>query len=583
MNAPILFMPVGQDRAVAELAAAILEDGASASVVASEGAGKTAVLDRLASELAGGQVRIVRVVCPATGGLSLPAFLSQVVGRAKQGVLSDEDLELASDILTQADPSCSQIALLVDDAHDLLPPALRYIQLACRSGPLLRVVLAGRPGTLELLRGDEFAYLRQRISRNIQLPPVSATYTDAPLLRDELLRDEASVMRSPVAAAPVPTRRRNGSAWALAGLGVAATVALGLWLNQQDEPSPPLAASVAPEGEPALARLADPVETPPSAALAEAPPATPAPTMAETAASTAPAEVTPPVLAEAEPIHAIEPATPREAAVLLPQPLPEARSTLVEVSPPAPERTAVDAPPAPEHLAAVAESDPAAEMATPREAAALLPRPLPESQAMVVELPVAPSASEQAAADVMPEPPAASAAVTIAPLDPEPAVADAAPAAEPSAAIAEIPAAPPATEPPAVAAGLSPTSAPEPAVTGVAPAPLRPEAAAPAVASLPEPGAPSDTSPGAAETEPAAAGLPIPPVPVPAPALAVIAMPEVPRRVLRPARAAPERVAAYDTRTDERRCRDIVLRAQLGEDITNADRQFLRAGCRAGR
>ena len=45
MNASIMFMPVGQDRVVAKLAAAILEDGASASVVAPEGAGKTAVLD----------------------------------------------------------------------------------------------------------------------------------------------------------------------------------------------------------------------------------------------------------------------------------------------------------------------------------------------------------------------------------------------------------------------------------------------------------------------------------------------------------------------------------------------------------
>lgn len=180
------------------------------------------------------------------------------------------------------------------------------------------------------------------------------------------------------------------------------------------------------------------------------------------------------------------------------------------------------------------------------------------------------------------------------PFEPEPAIADAAPAqepvavdaapaAEPATAVAEMPAAPPVTDPSAITADLIAPSAPEPAVADLTPAPLQPEASASVVVSLGEPGATADSSPGAAETEPAVASLPLPPVPVPAPALAVVAVPEAPRRVPRPVRAGPERVAASDTRVDERRCRDIVLRAQLGEDITNADRQFLRAGCRAGR
>lgn len=616
MNAPIMFMPVGQDRVVARLAAALLEDGASASIVAPEGAGKTAVLERLASELAGGQARIVRVACPHVGGLSLPALLSQVIGRVNEGVLSNEDLELASDLLTQADTSCSLIALLVDDAHDLLPPALRYIQFACMSGPLLRVVLAGRPGTLELLRGDEFGYLRRRISRNVQLPPLSATTRHSPALIED-----APAVRAPVAAPP-PARRR-GPAWALAGLGIAASVTVAAYLDRQDAPPAPMAASVAPGSAPMLDTLAAPRNVSPSVTLAEAPPAMVELAMPGMTAAAELAEDSPPVLAEAAP----EPVTQREAAGLLPQPSPDA-PTLVETVQPAPEPSvAVAEPgpadaaatpreaagllpqpspgvgtafveaaqPAPEHAGAEVVPEQAitaakpipADVATPREIAALQSQPSPEPPITAVELPVAPPASEQAATDAPPEPLTAGAAVTAASLDPapamaeaalraepsepEPVVADAAPAqepaaadapAEPPAAVAELPAAPFAPEPPAIAAVLVEPPAQEPAVADVAPAPLQPEAS----------------------SAPAMADLPVPPVPVPAPAVPVAAMPEAPRRaVTRPARVGPERVAAYDARADERRCRDIVLRAQLGEDITNADRQFLRGGCRAGR
>ncbi len=47
---------------------------------------------------------------------------------------------------------------------------MRYIQLACRSSPKLRVALAGQPGLAGALAQDEFAYLRQRLTRTLELP-----------------------------------------------------------------------------------------------------------------------------------------------------------------------------------------------------------------------------------------------------------------------------------------------------------------------------------------------------------------------------------------------------------------------------
>ena len=139
---------------------------------------------------------------------------------------------------------------------------------------------------------------------------------------------------------------------------------------------------------------------------------------------------------------------------------------------------------------------------------------------------------------------------------------------------------------PAAAAVAPPALAPTPlpamaAIATGAPAPVLPDAApvpsAPAGAD--EPAGPLAASnaqaPDSAEPAPAPAAPPI---------LAVAARPISPPRMqprlvpIRPDRVTAERAPAANQ--DERRCRRIIQHLQLGEDPTDADRAFLRNGCR---
>lgn len=103
----------------------------------------------------------------------------------------------------------------------------------------------------------------------------------------------------------------------------------------------------------------------------------------------------------------------------------------------------------------------------------------------------------------------------------------------------------------------------------------RPDAAAP----RPAPAAPAVEVAGSSSAE---AGFPLPPsspLPsaAPAPVREARAVPQAPR----PTRTVNERLVSMRTpQQDWARCREIVLMAQLGGSLTDAERRFLRDGCR---
>lgn len=102
----------------------------------------------------------------------------------------------------------------------------------------------------------------------------------------------------------------------------------------------------------------------------------------------------------------------------------------------------------------------------------------------------------------------------------------------------------------------------------------------PASATAPEPEPEPEPEP---DSMPASASAPEPrrePPPVPTVAALALAPPS-PRTQNRVLPVHADRAAAQPTpRQDERRCLDIVLRAQSGEDPSYGDRMFLRNGCR---
>ncbi len=213
------------------------------------------------------------------------------------------------------------------------------------------------------------------------------------------------------------------------------------------------------------------------------------------------------------------------------------------------------------------------------------------------DLPAVDSAPPVASATV-PEPPAPEASAE--PEAPAESSADAAgpPAATEPPAAEQFATEQPATEPPAAVVAEPPAIAAEPPVLAAAEPPATPpeRSEGPTVETVAEPPAPKPAAPDASPPtpEPATAGKP--PAPPPHGTLTVTAAPPahggarraaapvaVPQAAIPPVRPAEDRPREdRPNLADERRCRDIVLRAQLGKDPSDADKQFLRSGCRSG-
>lgn len=161
---------LSQTQAAAKLMSAVARRDECVSLLCAPGGSSAALLDEAENELSSHRFRCVRVYGPSSGKLSLRDLVAQIVDRADPDALTDHDLKAGFTTLTEPGEGYDRVALLVTEAHNLTSSALHYIQLACRSGPKLRVALAGQRALAAVLAQDEFAFLRQRISRTLQLP-----------------------------------------------------------------------------------------------------------------------------------------------------------------------------------------------------------------------------------------------------------------------------------------------------------------------------------------------------------------------------------------------------------------------------
>ena len=259
LGAPFLFVPAAQRDAAAAIGEAVAGPDALTVLVGAAGAGKTTVLDRVAAELAGRPVRVVRVSGAVPGGLGLAGLVEQVGRQAGPHATPDEQRERAFEVLTELDDGAERIALLVDDAHGLQPEALRYVQLACRSSPMLRAVLASLPG--ESTIGGE------RIARRVELSALSDD--EALAFARHLLRAGGVPARGalPPAALNALVRRGEGNPGRISSL-LRADAAPG---NAPERPDAEQSAP-APGGVPRRAPLES---IPPAPSLAAPPPAEP--------------------------------------------------------------------------------------------------------------------------------------------------------------------------------------------------------------------------------------------------------------------------------------------------------------------
>ena len=272
-----------------------------------DGPGASSALDGAASLLAAQRCRVLRASAAGAGGLDLPGLMAQVTRQPDSSAQDGASLEQGAQALTRLDGGCDRVVLLLDGAGEMPPVTLRYLQLTCRTSASLRLVLVGRP---EALDGPEFGYLRARLSARPVLVPedTGAAAPSAGASLPSLAALPAERSRLAVFAAG---RTRS----AVAVLGMAACLALGVFIGSQAPASPAAPAPVA----------AAPTATPP-AAVVDATTVGPAVTVAGAAALAAdPAGTGPQTTA---------PAMPRSAA---PAPVAaslEAASTRAPSNPP---------------------------------------------------------------------------------------------------------------------------------------------------------------------------------------------------------------------------------------------------------
>lgn len=291
-------------------------------------------------------------------------------------------LERGFESLTALDAGCDRIALLVEDAHLLPHPTLRYIEMALRADPHLQVVLAGQPALAETLDLAGFTSLRQRLSVRV----------DAASPRHE----------PPAVVVPITNSRRSRRMAVLAG-ALAASVAMVAWSLHSSVTPPALppavvaAEAVAPSPEPLLPTVA---EAP--AILPSIPDATSVPEPAAPTIVAGSPEAVAPVLSEAPlTVPDVAPGPALAAEAPLNTPVPDT------AAPPEPVASIVvtQAPEAPSP--APAEVQPLATDPAPPAVAAMLPAASrassPQARPPVAALPVLPRQVAMRPAPVRPE------------------------------------------------------------------------------------------------------------------------------------------------------------------------------------
>lgn len=288
---------LSQAWAAVGLMSAVAHGDECVSLLCEPGASAATLLDVAESELSGHGLRCVRVYGPSSGGLALRNLVAQIVDRADPNALTDHDLKAGFLTLTEPGAGYSRVVLLVTEAHNLMPSALHYIQLACQAGPRLRVALAGQRGLAAALAREEFTPLRQRIARTLELP--GFTQDKAPDL----------VLQAPTPAS-VPAGVRRAGSGTLIRLGIAtASVLIGV-MGLRHGPAPLEAAMHAdgpgPLGQAALVRaepgaaasVAAPTPADPLSVEAAPPRTADAPDPAEPAAAEATASLAGPTAAD---------------------------------------------------------------------------------------------------------------------------------------------------------------------------------------------------------------------------------------------------------------------------------------------
>jgi hypothetical protein len=151
--------------ALARLIAAPFSDDAFTFLIEEEEVTRLQLLQRAKAELDELRCRTLRASCPGSSELRLHDLVSQLCKYPVRGDVRGDELERSHRLLTEVDPSCDRVVLIVDGAQLLSSSALRFLQLTSRSGPHLRIVLASTATGAANPVAPEFSLLQARSAR----------------------------------------------------------------------------------------------------------------------------------------------------------------------------------------------------------------------------------------------------------------------------------------------------------------------------------------------------------------------------------------------------------------------------------
>jgi AAA domain len=152
-----------QRAALATVVAAMTDGAAFAAVTGASGTGKTVILDIVADRVGRPPIQIIRIA--AAGEPLTSERLIDLIGAGAGDESDTTPIDRAQQQLLEPSAPYERTLLLVDDAHQLQPQALLYLQLTSQlQAGCMQIVFSGQPEFWTLLEEASLSGIRDRIA-----------------------------------------------------------------------------------------------------------------------------------------------------------------------------------------------------------------------------------------------------------------------------------------------------------------------------------------------------------------------------------------------------------------------------------
>ena len=184
-NPDFLFLSKTHKRALAYLDYGINEGLGFILLTGEVGSGKTTIIRDMVKKC-NDRVVLAKVFITSVDSKQLLAMINEEFGLSSTGKEKVELLRELNDFLIGLYGSGKRAALIIDEAQNLSAGLLEEIRMLSNletdSGKLLQIILVGQPELRDIIAAPEMLQLRQRVSINCHLHPLSRPETEEYIL-----------------------------------------------------------------------------------------------------------------------------------------------------------------------------------------------------------------------------------------------------------------------------------------------------------------------------------------------------------------------------------------------------------------